>query len=86
MFTYSVLFNLATKAGLSEPQRQLSLMRPIQISRGTTKSNNNIHHDTCSMVLVVNFYLIFVIISFFFCFVVTIFDLVHDVEAIFHLP
>ena len=34
-------------------------------------------------VLVVNFFLFF---YFFFCFVGAIFDLAHDVEAIFHLP
>ena len=37
------------------------------------------------MVLVVNFF-IFLKKKFFFCFVVAICDLVHDVEAIFHLP
>ena len=35
------------------------------------------------MVLVVNFFIFFLI--FFFCFIVAIFDKVHDVEAIFHL-
>ena len=35
------------------------------------------------MVLVVNF---FVFLKEMFCFVVAIFDKVHDVEAIFHLP
>ena len=37
------------------------------------------------MVLVVNLFSIYFTI-FIFCFVVGIFDLVHDVEAIFHLP
>ena len=34
------------------------------------------------MVLVVNFFVVFFSNYFFFCFVVAIFDLVHDVEAI----
>ena len=38
----------------------------------------------CRMVLVVNFFDFF--FNFYFCFVVAIFDLVHNVEAIFHLP
>ena len=37
----------------------------------------------CRMVLVVNFFVFFI---FFFCFVVAMGDLVHDVIAIFHLP
>ena len=38
----------------------------------------------CSMVLVANFFIFFKLN--FICFVVVIFDLVHDVETIFHLP
>ena len=37
----------------------------------------------CWQVLVVN---LFISLKLFFCFVVATFDLVHDVEAIFHLP